>query len=240
MKRLSLLTLIFALLSLVFFLLLIFFRIPFPLYPFMSWQDALDILTPLVLIPIYWLLFRYASSERPSLAEEIVFLILACLWVEGQGMHLAANSVNNLSEGLAKSGGLNILTSNIYSLAYFMDEHLSHYMWHLGVIGLAVLIIFRQWRKPAEASTNWWMVVPAGIIYGFICFCIFLEGQTVILGFPFVTILTLVILIWQRKALKQRTITAFFLVSFLVATVFFTGWAAYYKGFPQFSDVGLI
>ncbi len=44
MKRLSLLTLVFTLCSIVFFLLLIFFRIPFPLYPLMSVQDALDLL----------------------------------------------------------------------------------------------------------------------------------------------------------------------------------------------------
>src|SRR5512137_695432 len=169
MKRLSLLTLVFALLSVVFFLLLIFFRIPFPLYPFMSWQDALDIFTPLVLIPIYWLMFRYATSELPRLAEEIVFLLFACLWIAGQGMHLSANSINNLAEGMAKNRLLNILDTNVYRLAYFFDEHLSHFMWHLGVIGLAALIIFRQWSKPAEATTNWWMVVPAGILYGFTC-----------------------------------------------------------------------
>ncbi len=57
MKRLSLLTLTFAMLSLVFIILLVFLRFEFPLYPLMSYQDALDVLTPLVLIPIYWLLF---------------------------------------------------------------------------------------------------------------------------------------------------------------------------------------
>ena len=61
MKRLSLLTLRFAVLSVVFFLLLIFFRIPFTLYPLMSYQDALDVLTPLVLIPLYW----NCSNMRP-------------------------------------------------------------------------------------------------------------------------------------------------------------------------------
>jgi hypothetical protein len=155
-------------------------------------------------------------------------------------MHLSANSINNLAEGMAKNRLLNILDTNVYQLAYFFDEHLSHFMWHLGVIGLAALIVFRQWSKPAEATTNWWLVVPAGILYGFTCFCFFLEGQTVILGFPFAAIITLVILIWQRKALRQRPLMAFFLVSFLVAALFFTGWGVYYQGFPQFSDVGLI
>ncbi len=64
MKRLSLLYLIFAFLSLVFFLLLVFLRIPFVSYPLMSWQDALDVLTPLVLIPIYWLIYRSVTQGR--------------------------------------------------------------------------------------------------------------------------------------------------------------------------------
>lgn len=96
MKRISLWALAFALLSLVFFILLIFLRIPFPLYPLMSYQDGFDLLTPLVLIPIYWLLFKYATSQPPGLIENIAFLGLSVLWVEGHGMHLAANSISNL------------------------------------------------------------------------------------------------------------------------------------------------
>ena len=92
MKRLSLLTLVFAVLSFVFFLLLIFFRTPLTLYPLMSYQDALDILTPLVLIPLYWILFKYAAGEGSSLVEEIAFMVLAAFWVAGQGMHLSANT----------------------------------------------------------------------------------------------------------------------------------------------------
>ena len=48
MKRMSLLTLVFAILSLIFFLGLVFLRNPFSLYPLMSYQDALDLLTPLI------------------------------------------------------------------------------------------------------------------------------------------------------------------------------------------------
>ena len=65
-SRKSLLTLIFAVLSLTFFILLIFFRVPFGLFPLMSYQDALDILTPLVMIPVYWLLFK--STARACYA----------------------------------------------------------------------------------------------------------------------------------------------------------------------------
>ncbi len=44
MKHLSLLTLVFSILFAVFFLLLVFFRIPFPPYPLISYQDVFDIL----------------------------------------------------------------------------------------------------------------------------------------------------------------------------------------------------
>jgi hypothetical protein len=240
MKRIPLLTLVFSILSVTFFLLLIFFRTPFPLYPLMSYQDALDILTPLVLLPVYWILFRIASKERANLREEIVFLALAGFWAAGQGMHLSANSLNNLIERLARSGTVDILETSIYQLSYLYDEHLSHFLWHIGVIGLAALLIAREWRSPAGATTLWWIVGVSGFLYGFTCFCIFLEGQTVLLGLPFTLILSLFILIRGRKKLNQQPLLAFFFISFLVAAVLLSGWGLYFGGFPQFSDVGLI
>ena len=142
MKRISLLTLIFAIFSLVFFLLLIFLRIPFPLYPLMSFQDAIDLLTPLVLIPIYWLMYKSVRQNGIGLDGEIFFMVVAALWVAGQGMHLSANSINNLIGNLAKNQIVDVTITDIYHLTYFYDEYLSHYLWHIGVVGLAVLLIF--------------------------------------------------------------------------------------------------
>lgn len=240
MKRLSLLTLVFAILFAVFFLLLIFFRVPFSLYPLMSYQDVLDLLTPLVLISIYWLLFKYEASGDSPLSEEIAFMVLASVWVLGQGMHLAANSVDNLAEALAKSQVLDITGSDIYTLTYFLDEHLSHYLWHLGILGLAALLIYREWQRPAGSKITWWATILAGIIYGFTSFCIFLEGQTVLLGLPFTVGIVLLTLIWGRKRLTQQPILGFFFIACLVAVILFTVWGLYWGSFPQFSVVGLI
>ncbi len=240
MKRLSLLALVFAILSLVFINLLVFFRFPFSLYPLMSFQDALDLLTPLVLIPVYWLMLKASSNRRPTLAEEIGFLIFAALWIQGQGMHLAANSVDNLIEGLAKKQVIDVTGSSIYQLAYFMDEHLSHYLWHLGLIGLTALLILHEWREPAGIQTIWWMTGLAALLHGFTFFAIFLEGQTMPLGLPFTALLTLIPLLWGRKKLAQQPILAFFFLSGLLAFLLFAGWGIYWGGFPQFSDVGLI
>jgi len=84
MKKLSILTLIFAILSFALFILLVFLRIPFHLYPTMSYQDAIDILTPLFLIPIYWIFFRDAASKRSSLSEPLP----VAYWVFGAGCTL--------------------------------------------------------------------------------------------------------------------------------------------------------
>lgn len=234
MKRLPLLTLIFAILFAVFFLLLIFFRFPFGLYPLMSYQDALDHLTPLVLIPIYWLLFKRASSEPASKAAEIAFMVLAASWVLGQGMHLSANSVNNLSEKLAKAGTLDILGTDIYKLTYFYDEYLSHTVWHLGIVGLAALLIYRAWRSPEGMPTSWGFAGAAGFIHGLTLFMVFDEGQTAsLLGFPFSVIITLIFIVWGRKKLAHSPILAFFFITFLVALILLAGWWLYWGCFTE-------
>ncbi len=240
MKKLSTLTLVFALLSTVFFLLLIFFRIPFPLYPLMSYQDMFDLLTPLVLIPIYWLMFRYSTTGETNRLGEIGFMVLAATWVLGHGMHLAANSINNLAENLAKNQILDITGTNMYTLTYFLDEELSHYLWHAGVLGMIALLSYCEWRGSANLATSWRVTIPAGILYGFTCFCVFLEGQTVLLGLPFTLVFSLITLIWGRKQFSRKPLLAFFFVTCLAAVILFTGWGFYWGGFPEFSAVGLI
>ena len=237
MKRLSLLTLVFALLSLVFFLLLIFLRIPFPLYPLMSYQDVIDILTPLILIPIYWLMFKNISQSKTSRAGEIFFMIMSAFWVAGQGMHLSANSINNLIGNLAKNHVVNVTTTDIYKLTYFYDEYLSHFLWHIGVVGLAILLIYESWRQPAHEKTDWRLVAPAGVLYGFTCFCFFLEGNTLVLGLPFAIIVTLLVFIWGRKKLAGQPILALFFATSLVATLLFVSWRLYWGSFIPIMEV---
>jgi hypothetical protein len=240
MKRLSFLTLIFAILSLIFFLALVFLRTSFSLYPLMSYQDALDLLTPLILIPIYWLMFKYASEKPPRLAEELAFLSFTVIWVLGHGMHLAANSINNLAVKLAGDQEIDILGTNIYALTYYYDERLSHYLWHIGILGMVGLLVYCEWRSPAGTQTVWWATLLGGIIYGFTYFCIFLEGQTILLGLPFALVFTLITLLWGRQKLANHPLLAFFFTSCLLATILFVGWGLYWGGFPEFSEVGLI
>ena len=167
-------------------------------------------------------------------------MILASLWTLGQGMHLSANSIDNLAEGLAKQKVIDITGTTIYQLTYFYDEHLSHYLWHLGTLGLAALLIVREWRSPAGVATAWPVTITAAILYGFTYFCIFLEGQTVPLGLPFAAALTGLTLVWGRRRLAQQPVLAFFFIACLLALALLGGWGLYWRGFPQFTDVGLM
>ena len=237
MNKKSLTTLVFAVLFAVFFLSLILFRIPFPPYPLISYQDFFDHLTPIVLIPLYWVMFKYANDGKSSQREEILFMILSSIWVLGHGMHLAANSIDKLTEGLAQKQILDITATDIYTLTYFMDEHLSHYLWHIGIVGLTSLLFYREWRHPTSEKMTWWVTILAGSISGISYFCIFDEGQTVPLGLPFTSIITLLTLIWGRRKVTQQPVFAFIFISCLVAFVLLAGWGLYWGYFPELLDV---
>ncbi len=232
MTRLSLQTLIFAFLSVVFFLLLIFLRIPLPLYPLVSYQDTFDLLTPLVLIPIYWVLYQNVTCNRSTQASQLGFMVFAGFWAAGQGMHLSANSIDNLIGNLAKQAAIDITGTQVFTLTYFYDEYLSHYLWHIGVIGLAALLIYESWRLPSEESTDWRLVIPAAVLYGFLLFCIFLEGNTLPIGLPFVALVTLVVLLAGRKKLGTKPVLAFFFASCGLALLMIAVWWLYWGCLP--------
>lgn len=233
MQRLARLTLIFTILFAVFIIAPAFFSDRFAPYPLMKSGDVLDIFTPLVLIPLYWLLFQVHPHCPPSQKQMLLFLTFAALWIQGQGMHLVANSIGHL---IASDSG-----SEVKQLTYFYDEILSHYIWHLGLIGLSALVIDRQWQNPfTHQSSGLRWEITAGIIHGFVYFIDIVESATTLLGVPFAGGVVLFSLVWGRKRLRQQPILAFFFVSYLIACLFFFGWGIYWGGLPEFSQIGII
>jgi len=231
-KRLSFWILLFAILSPVFIIGPALMGQTFPPYPLMHVADVFDLFTPLILIPVYWLLFQRAVKDTPNLPETLAFMVLAAFWIEGQGMHLSANSIGHLVG--------DPVASDAARLTYFYDEQLGHYLWHIGLLGLAALLMYREWRRPAGLLTSWGITLPAGVIYGFTIFAATLEGQTAPMSLPFVLLATLFTLVWGRNKLRTQPLLAFFFASFLVAALFYIGWGLYWGGFPEFSEVGII
>jgi hypothetical protein len=199
----------------------------------MNWGDVLDLFTPLVLMPFYLLLFRQARGVTLKTGESLVFSALAAVWVLGQGMHLAANSIGHLLADLKDT--------DIYALTYFYDEVLSHYLWHAGVIALSLVILLADWRRePGSEWTSWGLVLPAGLVYGIAYFLIIVEGGTLPMGLPLAAAVVLFTWVRGRRSLAEKPLMAYFASGYAIALLLFAGWGFYWGGFPQFSEVGLL
>ena len=148
-------------------------------------------------------------------------------------MHLAANSISHLMEEMKHS--------DAYMLTHFYDETLSHYLWHVGIVGLSALLLYRQWRNPFPGTgATMRLTSAAGAIYGATFFGVIVEAGTAPLGIPFAVLVGIFGLAAGRRQWKSQPILTFFLVRSLVSLVLFAAWAIYWGGLPQFSEVGLI
>lgn len=233
MERLSRLTLVFAVAYAVFIVAPAFLAAQFGPYPLIKVGDVFDLFTPFVLIPLYWLLFQVRSDDRPDTGETLAFLLTVGAWCAGQGMHLAANSIGHLMEGLKDT--------DAYAVTYFYDEELSHYLWHLGGLGLSALLLWRQWGRPfAGQRAALLLESAAGLIYGITYFISTIEGGTVPLGLLFAVAAAGFGLLRGRAHLRQQPVLAFFTIAYVIATILFLAWGVYWRGFPQFSEVGLL
>jgi hypothetical protein len=205
---------------------------PFPAYDLMHWADVLDLFTPLVLIPLYWLLFTDAGRIPPSRALALAFAFLGALWAEGQGMHLAANSIGNL---------LGAGSTGVHNLVHFYDEVLSHYLWHIAIVGLSVLLLAApRGAQAGPPPVRWAIIVPSAILYGFTYFAAVVEGGTVPFGLPAAVLVLLGLLLTRRASLRSDNLTAFFFTAYLLALVLLGAWFARWGGFPQFTETGIL
>lgn len=202
-------------------------------YPLLKYGDVIDLLTPFVLMPLYWLLFRVDVRFAVTAREIVVFVLIAALWAQGQGMHLAANSIGHLLKGME--------TSEAYALTHFYDEVLSHVLWHLAIIGMVVLMLWRQWRYPLrDMHASVVALLVAALIYGFTTFVTTVEAGTVLIGLPF-SIAVVAFGAWRgRGRWREQPLLVFFAASYLLALVLLVAWGVYWRGFPQFSEIGII
>jgi hypothetical protein len=219
----------FAALFTAFFIAPAFLSSSFPLYPLMKNGDALDLFTPLVLIPIYWVLFSAASSSPVSRRGMLVFLILASLWVLGQGMHLVGNSIGHQLESLK--------STDAYKLTYFYDEQLSHILWHLGIYALSALIMVRSGGAAPVEPAGRTGLAAAVILYGFTFASLTLEGQTWPIGLPFAILAGGLPLLVRRHEFWRRPALSFFSLSYLLAVLLMVVWAIVLGGFIEPSKI---
>lgn len=203
----------------------------FPVYTDMRWGDVLDTLTPIVMLPMYWLVLSY-GSRRLTRWEVVAFLVLGAAWIEGQAMHLAANSIGHLLEGGPAA-----------DLASFYDEKLSHLIWHGSALALSALVVFRGGdRTPASGpATTVALGAVAAAVYGFAFFLIAVEGATSVLAVCGGAIVTVIAARHGLRAMLRQPIQALFGLGYPVMLLLLGTWFLYWGGtLPEFSHLGLI
>ncbi len=198
-------------------------------------QEAVDLLTPLIVVPLAWYVFDLTGGlGRMGL---VAFLVIAALWVEGQAIHLAANAIGDAVPAGAMEAFLRTAPGD---LDHWLDEELSHWMWHIAWVALSVLLLLAASRAPAgPAARPSPVAAAAGFIHGATFFVVSVEGVTTLLGIP----ASIALLVWSaslaRRGLAGRPVVLFFLVASSATLVGYIGWAALHGGtLPEFSKLG--
>jgi hypothetical protein len=199
-------------------------------------QEAVDLFTPLVVIPLAWLVFDLAGGlGRRGL---VAFLVVSALWVEGQGIHLAANAIGDAFSHDAAEVFYRTVPGD---LDLWLDETLSHWMWHAAWVALAILLLAAATRgtvgRPDRTSGT---AVVAGLVHGATYFLVSVEAATTLLGIPASILILAWCLVAGRRGLLRQPVVTFFLVSTIVTLLGYVVWGALNDWtLPEFSKVGL-
>jgi hypothetical protein len=197
-------------------------------------QEAVDLFTPLIVIPLAWYVFDLTGGlGRVGL---LAFLIIGAVWIEGQAIHLAANAVGDAVPPDATEAFVRTAPGE---LNHWLDETLSHWMWHIAWVALSILLLAAATRtQSASAAGTSLTAAAAGFVHGATFFVVTVEGVTTVLGIP----ASIVLLLWSaslaRRRLGSRPVVVFFLVASVVTLVGYAGWAALHGGtLPEFTKL---
>ena len=185
-----------------------------------SLGDWIDLATPFAVVGAAALVVLGLGAWGAGLW---VAVAAGIAYVDGHGLHLAANSIR--AEEPA---------GEVERVAYFWDERFSHWEWHLGLLGLLVAFCLAEpWARPPVRGSFAQATLVAALL-GFTLFTSTVEGQTWWLLPPAASVLALWAL-WRPRPVLDACAGALVLACILLA-----GWAAWHRGVPEFSDLGWI
>ncbi len=233
---------------LAFFHLLPPFLTRFFLWP-LSWGDTLDFLTPFAVIPFAYGLYsrlnrisqtspsQKSSSRSLHILAKVILAVGFLSYVEGHGLHLSANSIARLLQGMEGT--------NVFKATYLYDEIISHFIWIVGLYLISLSLILLSWRLSFQPLIRKSMIfLSAGtVLYGFTYTLEAIEGQTVIFALPAAILGFLFALILYMKGKREYSrnpILLFFMGAYFLCILLFLYWGISQSGFPQFSELGWI
>lgn len=208
-----------------------FLKAPFPGYEALRTGDVVDLLTPVVVVPLAWFLLKRAAADQPGDGSLVLFLVFAALWIQGQSMHLAANAIANFGMGGHPAA----------ALVYDLDEVLSHYLWHAGTVGITGLVAVLAARVSGTPRATPVTAVLAASLFAFTFFAMVVEGGTAPLGVPAAVVVASAGIWIGRRRLRDLRADTIIAGGYGGAVVLFFVWAALNDWrLVQFSEAGIL
>jgi hypothetical protein len=174
--------------------------------------DWIDLLTPFAVIGTA----AFVIGRGAGTIALVASVVGAVLYVDGHGIHLAANSI-----------GHEELTGDAKDVTHFWDEEWGHFEWHLGLFVLIGAFCLARRERP-------WLPALCAVLLGWTFFTNTVEGGT----WWLVLVATAVFVPWAIVAQRPIVVTA--AAAFGLAALMIGIWALWHQGMPQFSDVGLL
>jgi hypothetical protein len=179
--------------------------------------DWIDLVTPFAVVAAStFLLGRGAPAYAIALA-----LVSAVLYVDGHGIHLAANSI-----------GHEELTGDAEDVTHFWDETWSHAEWHLGWFLLIVAFALAERHRLVRVAGP--IAALNAVLLGWTLFTSTVEGGSWWLELA----ATAVLVPWAAAA--RRPLLVSFAAAFALAALMIGIWALWQGDVRQFSDVAWI
>lgn len=183
--------------------------------------DWIDLVTPFAVVAAT---AAVLTSVGASPAALLLCLVGAVLYVDGHGIHLAANSI-----------GHEPLVGHAKDVTHFWDERFGHIEWHLGWVTLVAALLVaeaasgttRRFRPSSLALAS-----ATVVLLGFTLFTSTVEGGTWWLELGAAA----AFVVWGILAPRPLLTTC--AGAFVGAAVLIAIWAIWHGGVPQFSDVG--
>lgn len=186
--------------------------------------DAIDILTPWAVVGASVGLLVALGAPRSA---ALLALLAGLLYVQGQGIHLAANSIHNAGP-----------VGAVEEITYFWDERFSHVETLLGWLGLLAAFCLAERDRPWPGADGPVLPIAAAVL-GWTLFTSTVEGQT----WPLELVAAVAFGSWalrSRGRSSPRPLLVATALGLAVGAALIAIWALLNGGVPEFSDAGLI
>jgi hypothetical protein len=177
------------------------------------WADWVDLLVPYLVLGTAAAVLAAARAGR---REWIALAATGVLYTQGHGIHLAANSIAGVEPSDA---------------VHLWDETVGHWLWYGGLAGIVATLGYTLRDVPSSRSV--WALVLS-LAFGFTIFTNSVEGGTVALGL----VCGVLFVAWGLR--RRGRLPEVLVPAYSLALVSLLGWGVYWRGFPQFSELGWI